>query len=507
MELKEKIILFLLIVTTFSSLEVSAQKPTRQSAAEAFGKGNYEQAYGDYSELLRMYPRDPVYKYYSAACLVKLERNPEDAGKLIEQALNSGSLKSLPDDAVFYLARTRQMQGDFDEAEKTFNRFIAEAGRKKARDLGVPGYIQECREGKGMVEEAATVAEVTPAGPKPEFISESTVRQPLPAEIDKKLGQKLEMQYRADSAETAQLKAKQQPVANAVPKLPEPAPVLESAIIIPAVQAPLAETVTPVVKPPVTQVQEDVTISDTTIRLREILSKSPAVFSVFEVLPQPVTDTKATIETNPEPPAGLVYRIQTAVFRNPVQLAYFKGISPIYGIKGQGATVTTYYAGIFRKSADAAKALASVKAKGFKDSFIVGQVANKTVSAERAAMLEKEWGDKPLFGIEANQAAEKLDTIPPTLLLKVEVTRSIQPLKEEAIDPMRKMAGKRNFDMLTLENGSVAYLIGNFITFESAEDFAGLLQRNGFRDAKVVAWLGRREIDIQTAKQLFETLK
>ncbi|HLN56467.1 MAG TPA: hypothetical protein VK207_10765 [Bacteroidales bacterium] len=508
MELKEKIIVLLFVIIAFSIPEVYAQKATRQSASEAFAKGNFEQAFSDYSELLRMYPRDPVYKYYSAACLVKLERNPEEAATLMEQALSSGSLKSLPDDAVFYLARTRQMQGNFDEAEKTFNRFTADAGKKKAKELGVPEYIKQCREGKGRIDAVVSVAEVKPPETKTEYRPSPPVPQSLPEEVDKNLGQKLEAQYRADSMEAAQLKAKQSVTSEVKPTLPDPAPV-ENAAPEETVQAsPVAVTSAPAAHTAVIEPQASVAnITDTTIRLREMLSKTPAVLSVFEVLPQPVTDPKATIEINPEPPEGLIYRIQTAVFRNPVQLAYFKGISPIYGIKGPGATVTTYYAGIFRKAADAAKALASVKAKGFKDSFVVGQMANKTVSAERAAIMEKEWGDKPLFGAVLNKTSEKLDTIPPTLLLKVEVTKSIQPLREEAIEPMRRLAGKRNFDMVTLENGSTAYLIGNFITFESAEDFAGLLQRNGYRDAKVVAWLGKREIDIQTAKQLFETLK
>lgn len=515
MELKEKIVALLFVIIAISIPEVYAQKATRQSASEAFAKGNYEQAFSDYSELLRMYPRDPVYKYYSAACLVKLERNLEEASTLIEQALGSGSLKSLPDDAVFYLARTRQMQGNFDEAEKTFNRFTAAAGKKKAKELGVPEYIKQCREGQGRVDDAVPVAGVKPPETKPEYRPAPPVAQPLPEEVDRNLGQKLDTQYRADSLEAAQLKVKQAVPAEPEPALPEPAVAVENVALQATIQAttavsaaPVSVTSAPVAQAVVTEPQASTAnIIDTTIRLREMLSKTPAVLSVFEVLPQPVTDPKATIEINPEPPEGLVYRIQTAVFRNPVQLAYFKGISPIYGIKGAAATVTIYYAGIFRKAADAARALASVRAKGFKDSFVVAQMANKTVSAERAAILEKEWGDKPLFGAQLNETAEKLDTIPPTLLLKVEVARSMQPLREEAIDPMRRLAGKRNFDVLKLENGSLAYLIGNFITFESAEDFAGLLQRNGYRDAKVVAWLGKREIDIQTAKQLFETLK
>lgn len=487
MTLKKRYFTCLIIITLESFTLISGQKATRQSAAEAFSRGNYELAYSQFSELLALYPRDPLYKYYSAACLVNMKKDPEEAGRLIGEALSSGSLKSLPDDAIFYLARAQHLQGKFDEAEKAYNRFIAEAGRKKARDLKVPDYLQQCKAGTGKLEVIipVAVAEKKPADPEPLPVVSPAAKQPLPREVDSELGRKLEMEYRADSA-------------------PPPA----TTIVTGAPPATEAAKPAVIASPVRTIVTEDIAeIKDTTIKIREILNKPTAVFSVFEILPQPVTDPKATIEINPEPPEGLIYRIQIAVFRNPVQLSYFKGISPIYGIKGQGATVTTYYAGIFRQSADAAKALAGVRAKGFKDSFVVAQTGNKTVSSERAAIMEKEWGNKPLFNINETAETERPDTIPPTLLLKVEVARSIQPLREDAIEPMRKMAGSRSFDVFTLENGSTAYLIGNFITFESAENFAGLLRKNGYRDAKVVAWLGRREIDIQTAKQLFETLK
>ena len=104
------------------------------------------------------------------------------------------------------------------------------------------------------------------------------------------------------------------------------------------------------------------------------------------------------IAIDPEVPAGLIYRIQIAVFRNPVAPAYFKGITPVYGFKVTGTDKTNYFAGMFRRSADATKALAAVKAKGFKDAFIVAlSDGRKSVSADRAAVLEKEWGKKPFI--------------------------------------------------------------------------------------------------------------
>lgn len=495
--------LFLILISLIFS-GVYGQKGTRQSSMEAFMQGKYEEAYTQFSELLVKYPKDPLYKYYSAACLVNLERNPAEATRLIREALNSGSVKSMPDDVLFYYGRALQFQGEYDEAEKAYSRFTGEAGRKRAKDLNVPSYIQQCRQNEGVLEQInVAVVNKPPQQVTAEVKVEQPVSESLPAALDSSLEEALEKEYASDSTDAAEkpLSTLSQMPVIPVQEIKEVENILEPEPVAPT---PEVTTLIPSVQPVVETITE---IRDTTIKLREQLSKPVGVMSSFEVLPEPVTDPKATIEINPPTPEGMVYRIQTAVFRNPVSLSYFKGISPIYGFKSQGANVTTYYAGIFRQAADASKALASVRAKGFKDSFVVAQSGNKIISMERASVLEKEWGTKPLFNIEANAPQQQLDTVPPTLLLKVEVLRSLQPLKNEAIEPLRKLAGKRNFDILTLENGSSAYLIGNFITFESAEEFAGLLQRNGYRDAKVVAWLGRREIDIQTARQLFETLR
>jgi hypothetical protein len=206
-------------------------------------------------------------------------------------------------------------------------------------------------------------------------------------------------------------------------------------------------------------------------------------------------------------PPGLIYRIQIAVFRNPVTPVFFKGLSPVYGFKITGTDKTIYYAGMFRKNKDAVKALATVKAKGFKDAFIVALLANKSVSPDRSALLEKEWGNKPIISGARIQTDSKSDTIPPTLTFRVEVTRTLKPLKDDILEGIKKMAGSRGLDIITLEDGKIDYLIGKFITFDTASEYSDLLVRNGYPDAKVVAWLGTKEIPIETARQLFDKLK
>ena len=230
-------------------------------------------------------------------------------------------------------------------------------------------------------------------------------------------------------------------------------------------------------------------------------------FTIFEVLTKPLTEPDKKISIDPEVPAGLIYRIQIAVFRNPVTSAYFKGIIPVYGFKVAGTDKINYCAGMFRRSSDASKALAAVKAKGFRDAFVVALSGNKTVSADRAAILEKEWGKKPFVSISESVPETPIDTVPPTLSFRVEVVRSIKPLKDDIVEGILKMAGNRGLVIQLLDDGNIAYLIGKFITFESAAEYTDLLIRNGYRETRVVAWLGKKEIPVETARQLFENLK
>ena len=76
-----------------------------------------------------------------------MNREPENASDFLREALNGSlDIKSIPDDAWFYLGRSQQMAGRFPDAIESYNNFEEKAGKKRARDLNVSGYIQECKE-------------------------------------------------------------------------------------------------------------------------------------------------------------------------------------------------------------------------------------------------------------------------------------------------------------------------------------------------------------------------
>jgi tetratricopeptide (TPR) repeat protein len=561
MKFMKQYILFMMILVIGSSLnDLFSQnipaKPTRQSSMEAFSKGNYEQAYGEFMQLLQTYSKDPLYKYYSGVCLVKLNRNPLEAESLLNQALQSAAVvKTLPSDALFYLGRAQQMGGKFTEAVNSYNLYTDQVGKKVAKEYDVPEFVQQCNAKKGTVSGVETIPvavvkdekkEVVPVEKQP--VSKETnlnivevgasVNKNLPTEYNKILDEALEFQIKADSlfalaadqkkqmeklpaAERNTMKVKIADTEKAAAEFQNSADKkygeaqaamspqqTQTALKKEAVKQPDsvtsiqkgAQTYGLILKTPEKQV-------DTSRKAAPAIKKSVEIFTVFEVLPKPVTDPKEKVKIDPEVPDGLVYRIKVAVFRNPVAASYFKGITPVYGFKVTGSDNTNYYVGMFRRSADATKALTLVKSKGFKDSYVVPMSGKKTVSADRAAVLEKEWGNKPLMTISNAGSPGQTDTLPPTLAFRVQVIRSSKLVKDDVIDGIRKMAGSRGLDIQLTDDGNIAYLIGKFITFESAAEYADLLIRNGYRDSKVVAWLGKKEIPVETARQLFDNLK
>jgi hypothetical protein len=560
MKLKKQIIMFCLIgaiLIPFNNLlsQNIQTKPTRQSSLEAFSHGNYDKAYAEFRELLLTYTKDPLYKYYSGVCLVKLSRDPDEATHLLQDAVQeAGNIKALPSDGLFYLGRAQQMSGKYSEAAESYKLYTDRVGKKVSKEMGVPDLLRQCAQKKGQIADSEinppdmvnnnkpdlSTTAIKPVIQEPAQDNAPTVitgKENVPEDYEKILAEAVEFQSKADSVSSIVTNQKKFiSISNETNKSTLKAKILQNEKIVASYQNSAdqkyreAETLNHKLDSSMLNNlslrQTDIKVVKDTIRkvgniLPKTVERKPdtaksiipppmrqvEVFSFFEVLSQPATDPRAKLIIDAEVPAGLIYRIQIAVFRNPVTPAFFKGLSPIYGFKLSGTDKTIYYAGMFRRSLDAAKALATVKSKGFKDSFIVGLVGNKPVSADRSAMMEKEWGNKPFVSIGNNINETKADTITPTLTFRVEVARSLKPLKEDILDGIRKAAGSRGLDIITLEDGKIDYLIGNFITFETAAEYSDLLKRNGYKDAQVVAWLGKKEIPVDTARQLFDKLK
>ncbi len=510
MKIKIKYTLVRILIMILAHLPVSVMdsqesqhKPSRQAAMDAFSKGDYDQALSEFETLLQVYSRDPLYKYYSGVCLVKMNRENDRASDFLREAINGSlDIKSIPDDAWFYLGRSQQMAGRFPEAMESYGNFEEKAGKKKARDMDIAKYIQECKE-RNSGNEVLTAQKVTPEKKTPQpVVKELPRKKDVPPEYDRVLSEAMNYQVKADSLNALaadyrkgydKMAPSQRPAAKS--RISE----LES--LASEYQKMADEKFgNPVSAPPVNKPTVTSKVVPEPALPEKV--KREEIYSLFNVETDPARLKGQKIETDPELPAGLVYRIQMGVFNKTLEQDFFKGISPVSGFKVSGTGSTRYFAGMFRRMEDAGRSLLTVRQMGFRDSFITAVLDGKAVSLDRASLMESEWGQKPLTIIV--QQEKPIEAEVSTLVFRVEVTRSVKPLGDETTEAFTKMAGSRGFEIIPADGGTFVYLIGKFITFESASEYADLLKRNGYRDAKVSAYLGSREIPVETAKQLFE---
>ena len=521
-----------------------AVRPSKSEAQAAWDKGSYELAYEHYNGLLLLYSRDPLYKYYTGACLVKMERDISRAVTLLGSAINSSvNVKSVPHDVWFYYGRALQMNGAFAQALEAYERFAKGAGRKVAAEYEVEAYIDQCSRGQGALTSegaavpatadvttstaatkpptttpAATTTTTTTAATKPpttttkpatgatsaavkpdqqEDVNRTQVPagENMPGEYETILAEAVKIQHEADSVlqatgDTARAAALQAEADRLFLMLEEnESPDRETPDGPPRQMTPPGQS-----GQPQNAGQPD--------------QPPPAhLFSDFEVRPSPAYSEKIPVPVDFTMPPGLVYTVQIAAFRNPVAPSLFRGLYPVFGSKKPGSDATYYYTGLFRRLDDAREALPGARGAGFPDAFVVAMMDGTQVSMERAQLLEKQWAAVPLPGKEVivpeKNGTGTVNTLPVgTLSFRAEVMRITKPVKPEVIEKIELLAGTRGLEMIKNSDGETVFLIGNFITFESAEDYVSLLIRNGYSTARVAAYVGIHEITVEAAIEL-----
>jgi len=513
-------------------------QPSKTDAQVAWDRGNYELAYKNFNGLLLLYSRDPLYKYYTGACLVKMERDISRAVTLLGSAINSSvNLKSVPDDVWFFYGRSLQIDGSFDQAAEAYKHFAREAGRKVAQEYEVQKYLDQCSLRQGAQDKPASIASGTGTiqspGPAPQvepakITSDDGQKQPqqvkeqksviptqdhpaargdadkVPDEYYRVLGDALQMQHMADSlnaiAETA--------LADTLEGVSGRKAVVDNKAT--ELAGMVAES----------QEKTD-SLLQVLERHRDTAEEQPAekheesipahLLYRFEVRSAPSYSAREPVPIDIEMPAGLIYSIQIAAFRNMVSPSLFGGLYPVYGRVRKESGTTYFYTGLFRRLDDARQALPKARNAGFADAFIIALLDGIQVSMERAALLEKEWAGRPIDGHEQVTAGEN-DRNPDaqvpveTLSFRAEVMRLSKPAKPEVVEKLQLLAGTRGLDMIKNSKGETVVLIGNFITFESADDYVSLLIRNGYSAARVAAYVGMKEIPVETARELLNKM-
>jgi hypothetical protein len=520
-----------------------AVRPSRSDALAAWERGDYPLAYEHYNGLLLLYSRDPLYKYYTGACLVKMERDIPRAVTLLGSAINSSvNVKRVPDDVWFYYGRALQMSGSFAEAGEAYDRFAREAGRKVAAEYDIQSYIGQCSRGQG----ALSTPSVSLAGAVKPVPAESVVKSKDPPSDTKPSSQEAPGRSQppapAGKPDPGERVIKSQPpaadvkpvvkTASGTQQVPSGSPLpsdyetlLAEAVRLQHEADSLLEYAGDSARASSLQLKAD-SLFMTLERSPEPPSAGSApdeqqipeaahLFSDFEIRPSPAYSEKNPVPVDFTVPHGLIYTVQIAAFRNPVAPSLFKGLYPVFGGRRAGSDATYYYTGLFRRLEDAQQALPGARGAGFPDAFVIAMMDGTQVSMERARLLEREWSAKPLpvrepaITARGEPRADPADPAAPvgTLSFRAEVMRASKPVKPEVIEKLELLAGSRGLAMIKNNVGETVFLIGNFITFESADEYVSLIIRNGYSTARVAAYVGMHEIPVEAAKELLKRLQ
>ncbi len=538
------IFIMLLVMSVGVVAQEPDTRPSRETAERFYTAGDFTNALIHYNLLKDKFPADPLYKYYAAVCMVKIEKDPGTASELLSEAIeNNSQIRNIPPDGWFYLGRAYQLDGSYEEAGNAYDIFREKVRRKEAREYDVDRYISECfnieNVSSGLITDTIQVNDniiINDTVIKPEAVTEPT-EPPEPENIyhdyDMIVRAALDARFKADSL--TRLADRYRKNLN---KLSGPdretirSKILGMEELLFAYQseadrkfAEAARLNNTEIKPgdtsemePATKVDTGDQIADTTL-VADLEANDSVRITIDTVAvaaepePEPIlvifsdnTVQPASIPVNGKMPEGLYYRIQTAAFRNPVDPKFFKTVGPVYGLKAGNSDITFYFIGLFRKMADADRSLLKVRSNGFSDAFVIPVIDGKRVSFEKAAALEKEWGGTALVdSVPASVKTKAKPADPLILVYRIEVKRSTKPLKEDDLELFRIVAGERDFDILKSSTKKEhIYLIGKFITFESAQAYSDLIFRNGIKDAHVVAYLGDNEIPVEKARELFD---
>jgi len=129
-------LLAILFVFSFSDSELNAQIPehelpaVKKQSLDDFQAGNFRAAESNFEKLMKQFPRDPMYRYYTGICKIEQNKDLEEAAELLVFASSRG----VPEDVYYYLGEAYRKLYDFEKAKKYFIEFDKEAPRGMTRE-------------------------------------------------------------------------------------------------------------------------------------------------------------------------------------------------------------------------------------------------------------------------------------------------------------------------------------------------------------------------------------
>ncbi len=130
-----------------SQAEAENKKP--EIAEKAFEKKDYQTAIEMYSQLLKLDADDPIYNYRKGLALYYTHQNKLRALPYLKKAATSAKT---PYDVYYFMGKSYHLWSDFAKAQVAYETFKTKATAKELENLNVSRLIENCINGKKLME-------------------------------------------------------------------------------------------------------------------------------------------------------------------------------------------------------------------------------------------------------------------------------------------------------------------------------------------------------------------
>jgi hypothetical protein len=131
----------LLLTIVFSLISISGKSDGNQeNAIKLFQSKQYEEALPLFSELVKLYPTDTIFYYYTGVCLVETNHFGESAKKFLLLASQGG----VPEDVNYFIGKNFHATNSFDSALTYYGLFKKTAKSKEIKTVELKEKITMC---------------------------------------------------------------------------------------------------------------------------------------------------------------------------------------------------------------------------------------------------------------------------------------------------------------------------------------------------------------------------
>lgn len=149
------LIVLLLSGVVSAQTNTASENDLKKKAERFFNSGEYEPAMPVYSQLLSLYPKDPVYNYRYGVCLIKAGKDKVNAIGYLEFASIQTNMEQ---DVWYYLGRGYMYAGKFQNAKNAFEQLKKNAGQTKAKKFEADLLIGNCTNAEELLKSRRNVA-------------------------------------------------------------------------------------------------------------------------------------------------------------------------------------------------------------------------------------------------------------------------------------------------------------------------------------------------------------